>query len=131
LGEVPPAGSPAAVRNAHQKHTNDLLEVGYLILATMSPELQTGLMDTGAYDMIRQLREMFQAQARTEKYDATKALSSCKMAKGTSVSTHVMKIKGHLDHLERLGHPVSLQLATDMILNSSWTTISSLWSTSI
>ena len=68
--------------------------------------------------MIRQLRDMFQVQARTERYDATKALSSCKMAKGTLVSTHVMKIKGYLDHLERLGHPVPLQLARDMILNS-------------
>ena len=29
-----------------------------------------------------------------------------------------MKIKGHLDQLERLGHPVPLQLATNMILNS-------------
>ena len=62
LGEVPPEGSPSAVRNAHQKHTNDLLDVGCLMLATMSPELQTDLMDIGAYDMIRQLREMFQAQ---------------------------------------------------------------------
>ena len=88
------------------------------MLATMSPELQTGLMDNGAYDMIRQLRDMFQAQARTKRYDATKALASCMMARGTSVSTHVMKIKGHLDHLERVGHPVSLQLVTDMILNS-------------
>ena len=118
LGEVPPAWSPAAVKNSHQKHTNDLLDVGCLMLATMSPELQTDLMDIGAYDMIRQLREMFQAQARTERYDATKALSSCKMAKGTSVCTHVMNIKGHLDHLKRLGHLVPLQLATDMILNS-------------
>ena len=80
MGEVPPTRSPAAVRNAHKKHNNDLLDVGCLMLATISPELQTGLMDTGAYDMIRQLRDMFQAQARTERYDATKALFSCKMA---------------------------------------------------
>ncbi|KAJ9558206.1 hypothetical protein OSB04_012820 [Centaurea solstitialis] len=40
------------------------------------------------------------------------------MAKGASVSAHVMKMKRLLDHLERLGHPVPLQLATDTILNS-------------
>ncbi|KAJ9552159.1 hypothetical protein OSB04_016204 [Centaurea solstitialis] len=68
--------------------------------------------------MIRQLRDMFQTQARTERYDATKAFNECKMIKGTSVSDHVMKMKRHLDHLERLGHPVPLQLATDTILNS-------------
>ncbi|KAJ9556511.1 hypothetical protein OSB04_011125 [Centaurea solstitialis] len=40
------------------------------------------------------------------------------MIRGTSVSDHVMKMKRHMDHLERLGHPVPLQLATDTILNS-------------
>ncbi|KAJ9544063.1 hypothetical protein OSB04_023770 [Centaurea solstitialis] len=118
LGEAPPANAPAAARNAHKKHSDDLLDVACLMLATMSPDLQAGLINTNAYDMIRQLRDMFQTQARTERYDATKAFNECKMIKGTSVSDHVMKMKRHLDHLERLGHPVPLQLATDTILNS-------------
>ncbi|KAJ9545659.1 hypothetical protein OSB04_025366 [Centaurea solstitialis] len=118
LGEAPTANATANVRNAYRKHSDDLLDVGCLMLATMSPDLQTELMNTNAYDMIRQLRDMFQTQARTERYDATRALNACKMAKGTSVSDHVMKMKKHIDHLERLGHPVPLQLATDTILNS-------------
>ncbi|KAJ9557041.1 hypothetical protein OSB04_011655 [Centaurea solstitialis] len=118
LGEAPPANAPAAARNAHKKHSDDLLDAACLMLATMSPDLQAGLINTNAYDMIRQLRDMFQTQARTERYDATKAFNECKMARGTSVSDHVMKMKRHLDHLERLGHPVPLQLATDTILNS-------------
>ncbi|KAJ9543742.1 LOW QUALITY PROTEIN: hypothetical protein OSB04_023449 [Centaurea solstitialis] len=118
LGEAPPANAPAAARNAHKKHSDDLLDVACLVLATMSPDLQAGLINTNAYDMICQLRDMFQTQARTERYDATKSFNECKMIKGTSVSDHVMKMKRHLDHLERLGHPVPLQLATDTILNS-------------
>ncbi|KAJ9542036.1 hypothetical protein OSB04_028542 [Centaurea solstitialis] len=118
LGEAPPATALAAARNAHKKHSDDLLDVACLMLATMSPDLQAGLINTNAYDMIRQLRDMFQTQARTERYDATKAFNECKMIKGTSVSDHAMKMKRHLDHLERLGHPVPLQLATDTILNS-------------
>ncbi|KAJ9544629.1 hypothetical protein OSB04_024336 [Centaurea solstitialis] len=118
LGEAPPATASAAARNAHKNHSDDLLDVACLMLATMSPDLQAGLINTNAYDMIRQLRDMFQTQARTERYDATKAFNECKMIKGTSVSDHVMKMKRHLDHLERLGHPVPLQLATDTILNS-------------
>ncbi|KAJ9544397.1 hypothetical protein OSB04_024104 [Centaurea solstitialis] len=118
VGEAPPANASAAARNAHKKHSDDLLDVACLMLATMSPDLQAGLINTNAYDMIRQLRDMFQTQARTERYDATKAFNECKMIKGTSVSDHVMKMKRHLDHLERLGHPVPLQLATDTILNS-------------
>ncbi|KAJ9546922.1 hypothetical protein OSB04_019465 [Centaurea solstitialis] len=116
LGEAPPANAPVAARNAHKKHSDDLLDVACLMLATMSPDLQAGLINTNAYDMICQLRDMFQTQARTERYDATKAFNECKMIKGTSVSDHVMKMKRHLDHLERLGHPVPLQLATDTIL---------------
>ncbi|KAJ9544088.1 hypothetical protein OSB04_023795 [Centaurea solstitialis] len=118
LGEAPPANAPAAARNAHKKLIDDLLDVGCLMLATMSPDLQTGLINTNAYDMIRQLRDMFQTQARTERYDATKAFNECKIIKGTSVSDHVMKMKRHMDHLERLSHPVPLQLATDTILNT-------------
>ncbi|KAJ9541520.1 hypothetical protein OSB04_028026 [Centaurea solstitialis] len=118
LGEAPPANAPAAARNAYKKHSDDLLDVGCLMFATMSPYLQTGLMNTNGYDIIYQLRDMFQTQAHTECYDATNAFNECKMIKGTSVSDHVMKIKRHMDHLERLSHPVPLQLATDTILNS-------------
>ncbi|KAJ9553009.1 hypothetical protein OSB04_017054 [Centaurea solstitialis] len=118
LGGAPPANAPTVARNAHKKHSDDLLDVGCLMLATMSPDLQTGVINTNAYDMIRQLRDMFQTQARTERYDATKAFNECKMIRGTSVSDHVMKMKRHMDHLERLGHPVPLQQATDTILNS-------------
>ena len=32
-----------------------------------------------------------------------KALNECKMTTGTSMSAHVLKMKGHLDQLERLG----------------------------
>ncbi|KAJ9559830.1 hypothetical protein OSB04_004990 [Centaurea solstitialis] len=88
LGDAPPANAPATARNAHKKHSDDLLDVGCLMLATMSPDLETWLINTNAYDMIRQLRDMFQTQARTERYDATKAFNECKMIKGTSVSDH-------------------------------------------
>ena len=40
------------------------------------------------------------------------------MAEGTSVSTHVLKMKGYIEHLDRLGFPLSQELATDLILNS-------------
>ena len=39
LGEAPPANVTAAIRNAYQKRSDDLLDVGCLMLATMSPEL--------------------------------------------------------------------------------------------
>ncbi|KAJ9567239.1 hypothetical protein OSB04_003205 [Centaurea solstitialis] len=68
-----------------------LLDVGYLMLATMSPDFRMRLINTNAYNMIRQLRDMSQTQARTERYDASRTLNACKMAKGTSVSDHENK----------------------------------------
>src|SRR5664279_645819 len=40
------------------------------------------------------------------------------MAQGSSVSVHVLKMKGYVDQLERLGFPIGQELATDFILNS-------------
>ena len=40
------------------------------------------------------------------------------MAEGESVSAHVLKMKGYIDHLARLGYPLSLELSTDLILHS-------------
>ena len=39
------------------------------------------------------------------------------MVEGGSVSAHVLKMKGYIDHLERLGFPISPELVTDLILN--------------
>ena len=61
---------------------------------------------------------MFQQQAKQERYETTKALHSCKRAKGGSVSAHVLNMMGYIDHLERLGFPISQELATDLILSS-------------
>ena len=40
------------------------------------------------------------------------------MAEGASVSAHVLKMKGYIEHLDRLGFPLSQELATDLNMNS-------------
>ena len=40
------------------------------------------------------------------------------MTPGTSVSAHVLKMKGLIDQLDKLGAPISHELATDLILGS-------------
>ena len=64
------------------------------------------------------LKEMFQVQARTERFATTKALISCRMTPGTPVSAYVLKMKGYLDALERLDVRVPRELAIDLILGS-------------
>ena len=40
------------------------------------------------------------------------------MVAGSSVSPHVLKMKGYLDHLKKLGLPISQELAIDIILQT-------------
>ena len=40
------------------------------------------------------------------------------MVTGSLVSPHVLKMKGYLDHLEKLGLPISQELATNIILQT-------------
>ena len=68
--------------------------------------------------MMVHLKGMFQEQARQENFTTTKALNACKMTHGTSVSAHVLKVKGLIDQLDNLGAPISHEFATDMILGS-------------
>ena len=95
----------AAKREAFEKKRNDSNDVTCLMLATMSPELQKQFMDSDAYRIMSNLKEMFQEQARHERFVTTKALTSCKMASGTSVSAHVLKMKGYINTLEKLDSP--------------------------
>ena len=74
--------------------------------------------DMEAYDMIIHLKEMFQEQAKHERFAVTKELNSCKMAPGSSVSTHVLKMKSYIDRLEKLDTPISKELTKDLILAS-------------
>ena len=76
------------------------------MLATMTPELQKDLENLGSFDMLTQLQDMFQVQVKKERFDIVKSLACCKMTAGSSVSVHVLKMKGYIDQLERLGFPL-------------------------
>lgn len=110
--------SSAADKCAYEKHTNDALDVGCLMLATMNSELQKQYEDTDAFNMIVGLCGMFENQARAERYNISKSLYVCKLAEGSPVSPHVIKIIGYIESLKRLGFPLKPELATNVILQS-------------
>ena len=60
------------------------------------------------------LKEMFKARARHERYVTTKVLTTYNMAPGTPVSAHVLKMKGYIDTLEKLGIAIPQALAIDL-----------------
>ncbi|KAK9020246.1 hypothetical protein V6N11_054736 [Hibiscus sabdariffa] len=61
--DEPVANAPRADKDTFKKHLDDMLDVSYLMLATMSPELQKQNEDMNAYNMIQNLKEIYEGQA--------------------------------------------------------------------
>ena len=101
--EEPAVNAPRAQKDAYNKHFNDSVNVTCLILGCMESELQKQLMEMEAYTMIGHLKELLQEKARIERFNTIRALLSCKLTASSFVSSHVLKMKGHLEHLDKLG----------------------------
>ncbi|KAK8666012.1 hypothetical protein V6N13_006165 [Hibiscus sabdariffa] len=95
-----------------------MVDVGCLMLATMDSKLQKQHENMVAYEMIQNLKEIYEGQARQERYETSKALFQCKMTEGTLVGAHVIKMMGYVQTLEKLSFPLKNELATDLILQS-------------
>src|SRR5687767_944502 len=95
------------------------LEVSCLMLACMELELQMQFeTNHEAHDMIMALKDMFQTQARTERFNVSKAFLECKLAEGVAVGPHVIKMVGYTQRLKKLGFSMGKELATDFIIYS-------------
>jgi hypothetical protein len=68
--------------------------------------------------MFQRLRGIFENQARAERYNISKALFACKLAEGSPVSLHVIKMMGYIKTLDKLGSELKDDLTTDVILQS-------------
>ena len=104
--------------DAYTLKSDTAISVQCLMLTCMEPELQKKFDQTPAYDMIVAFKAMYQTQAKTERYEITKALWSCHMAEGGSVSEHVIKMFGYGTRLEALGFPIPAELSIDLVLAS-------------
>ncbi|GJX04120.1 retrotransposon protein, putative, ty1-copia subclass [Tanacetum coccineum] len=115
---VAPAGQQVApeILAAHTAWVKGSKEIAGLMLMTMEPEIQRNLENLHANDMLKELKTLFAQQAEQELLQTTRDFHSCKQEEGQSVSSYVLKMKGYIDNLERLGHPVTLGLAVSLIL---------------
>ncbi|KAK8559961.1 hypothetical protein V6N12_012772 [Hibiscus sabdariffa] len=114
----PGPNASRADKDKFKKHMDDMLDVGCLMLATMTPELQKQHEDMVAYEMIQNLKEIYEGQARQERYETSKALFQCKMSEGSPVGAHVIKMMGYIQTLEKLGFALNNELAVDVVLQS-------------
>ncbi|GJV96023.1 retrotransposon protein, putative, ty1-copia subclass [Tanacetum coccineum] len=82
------------------------------MLLTMDLDIQRNLSHLGAYDMLQELKSMFSKQAEQELLQSVREFHACKQEEGQYVRSYVLKMKSYIDNLERLGQPVSQNLAT-------------------
>ncbi|GKC29989.1 retrotransposon protein, putative, ty1-copia subclass [Tanacetum coccineum] len=71
-----------AARDAYNALYDAQNKVAYLMLGSMSPELHRAIENNKAYDMIQELRTMFEEQAKQELFETVKAFYACKQEEG-------------------------------------------------
>ncbi|KAK8652096.1 hypothetical protein V6N13_061120 [Hibiscus sabdariffa] len=108
------ANASRAEKEKFEKRMDGILDVGCM-LATMTPQLQKQHGNMVIYEIIRNLKEIFERQAYQERYETSKALFQCKMSEGSPKGAHIM---GYIQPLEKLRFPLKDELATDDILQS-------------
>nr|GEZ05596.1 zinc finger, CCHC-type [Tanacetum cinerariifolium] len=80
------------------------------MLMTMEPEIQRNLKPLHAHEMLKELKTLFAQQAEQELLQTTRDFHSCRQEEWQLVSSYVLKMKGYIDNLDRLGYPMTLGL---------------------
>nr|GEX46163.1 zinc finger, CCHC-type [Tanacetum cinerariifolium] len=113
-----PSGQQVApeILAAHSAWVKESKDIAGLMLMTMKPEIQRNMEPLHAHEMLKELKTLFAQQAEHELFQTTRDFHSCRQEEGQSVSSYVLKMKGYIDNLERLGHPVTLGLGVSLIL---------------
>ena len=89
------------------------------ILASISNVLQHQMQDVElASDIMLSLKEMFGEQGRSARQDTMKLILNTKMAQGTLVREHCLKMISYLNTMEVLGADIDGESQVDMILPS-------------
>ena len=68
--------------------------------------------------MFQELKLIFQANARVERYEVSNKFYSCKMEENSSVSEHILRMSGYHNHLTQLGVNLPDDSVIDRVLQS-------------
>ncbi|KAJ8771003.1 hypothetical protein K2173_023328 [Erythroxylum novogranatense] len=115
--ELPPEPAQDAANEDwvyYQRHIDDNVQVTCVMLASMSLELQKQHENMNAREMLLHLQELFGAHSRVERFEAARALFQCRMAPGSSVQLHVLRMIGYIEKLGQLGYDLDLESSIDL-----------------
>ena len=116
LSEAPVFPAEQDVMNAWQARTDDYSLIQCCLLYSLEPGLQKRFERHGAYEMFEELKMVFQAHARVERYEVSDKFYSCKMEENSSVSEHILKMSGLHNRLSQLGVNLPDDAVIDRIL---------------
>ncbi|GKB16448.1 retrotransposon protein, putative, ty1-copia subclass [Tanacetum coccineum] len=83
----------------------------------MAPELHRQFENSSLYGMIRELKSMFEKQARVERFHLIQTFHACKQEEDKPVGPYVLNMKGYVEQLERLGYVLPQYFSVGLILN--------------
>src|SRR5215216_4919775 len=118
LGVRPAAGATADVMNVWQSRVDDYSIVQFAMLYGLESGLQRRFERHGAYEMFQELKLIFQANARVERYEVSNKFYCCKMEENSSVSEHILKMSGYYNHMNQLGVELPDDCVIDRVLQS-------------
>src|SRR3954467_4115526 len=103
LGDTPAVDAPADEKVVYQSRKDDYCVIKSTMLFAMESDLQNRFEDfPGPFEILGELKTMFQTQARSERYDISEKFFNCKMEEGSSVSEHTIKMSAYTQRLEQL-----------------------------
>ncbi|GJY77061.1 hypothetical protein Tco_0482177, partial [Tanacetum coccineum] len=117
---IPPALAADSAANVLAEWNavyNAYNEVACLMLGSMTPELHRQFENYSLYEMLQELKSMFEKQARVERFDLIQTFHACKQVDGKPVAAYVLKMKGYVEQLECLGYVLPQDLSVGLILN--------------
>ncbi|GKA18765.1 hypothetical protein Tco_0698680 [Tanacetum coccineum] len=88
---APAANSEAQVLAKWNVVYDAHIEVACLMLGSMTPELHKQFKNSSPYEMLQELKSMFEKQARVERFDLIQTFHACKQEGGKSVSSYYEK----------------------------------------
>ena len=86
------------------------------MLYDLEPGLQKCFEHHRAYEMFQEMKLVFQAHARVERYDTFDKFCSCKMEENSSVSEHVLRMFEYYNHLNQVGVRLQNKVVIDRVL---------------
>ncbi|GJW68105.1 retrotransposon protein, putative, ty1-copia subclass [Tanacetum coccineum] len=117
---IPPALAADSVANVLAKWNavyDAYNEVACLMLGSMTPKLHRQSENYSPFKMLKELKSMFEKQAGVERFDLIQTFHACKQEEGKPVVAYVLKMKGYVEQLERLGYVLPQDLSVGLILN--------------